>query len=80
MSSFFKNLQEKSPLRGLKTLHPSINAIVVVLAIVMLWRGIWGLLDLYVFPGNPLLSDLTCLGLGALILYLDDFSLNDLKR
>ena len=80
MSNIFTKIKEKSPLLGLKTLHPTLNAVIVVMAIIMLWRGIWGLLDLYLFPANPVLSYLTCLGLGALVLYLDDFSLKDLKR
>ncbi|NJD05282.1 MAG: hypothetical protein FIA97_02150 [Methylococcaceae bacterium] len=80
MPNFLTTVREKSPLRSLKTVHPAVNALVVLLAIIMIWRGVWGLLDAYVFPGNPVLSNLVCLGMGALILYLDDFSLSDLKR
>jgi hypothetical protein len=47
---------------------------------VMLWRGVWGLLDTYLFPGSPTLSYLVCIGLGAAILYLDNFSIDNLKR
>ena len=74
-----KNLKEKLPLAKLKQ-YPSFNAIVIVLAIIMLWRGVWGLLDVYLFPGVPTLSYLISIALGILILYLDDFSLNDLKK
>jgi hypothetical protein len=80
MSNFLTTIRENSPLRSLKTVHPTVNALVVLLAIIMIWRGVWGLLDAYVFPGNPVLSDLVCLVFGALILYLDDFTLSDLKR
>lgn len=64
----------------LKNEHPTANAIVVILAIIMLWRGVWELLNLYLFPGSPTFSNLLSLALGALILHLDDFSLKDLKR
>jgi hypothetical protein len=64
----------------LKALHPTANAIIVILAIIMLWRGIWELLNLYLFPGSPTFSNLLSIALGALILHLDDFSLKDLKR
>lgn len=80
MTNILAKIKEKSPLLGLKTLHPAVNALVVVLAIIMLWRGIWGLLDMYLFPEHPTLSYLVSLALGALVLYLDDFSLKDLKR
>jgi hypothetical protein len=46
----------------------------------MLWRGIWGLADLYLFPNSPTLSYLLSIVIGGLVLYLDDFSLKDLKR
>jgi len=46
----------------------------------MLWRGVWGLLDTYLFPGSPALSYLVGIGLGAVILYLDNFSIDNLKR
>jgi hypothetical protein len=80
MSNPLEKLKENNPLSGLKDLHPSANAIVVVFAIIMLWRGVWGLLDEYLFPGSPTFSYLLSIALGALVLYLDDFSLKDLKR
>ena len=30
--------------------------LVAVVAVVMMWRGLWGLLDEYVLPKNPRLS------------------------
>ncbi len=63
-----------------KSEHPNANAIVIVLGIIMLWRGVWGLLDQFLFPGSPTLSSLISIGLGVLVLYIDDFSLDNLKR
>lgn len=80
MVELLEKLKQKSPLLGLKKLHPSINAIVIVIAIITFWRGVWGLIDLYLFPDSPTFSHLLSIALGALILYLDDFSVNDLKR
>lgn len=71
---------ENTSTARLKELHPTVNAIIVVLAIIMLWRGVWGLLDIYLFPGSPTFSALLSIALGALILHFDDFSLKDLKR
>lgn len=69
-----------SSVARLKALHPTANAVVVICAIIMLWRGVWELLNLYFFPGSPTFSNLLSIALGALILHLDDFSLKDLKR
>jgi hypothetical protein len=80
MVELLEKLKQKSPLLGLKKLHPTINAIVIIIAIIMFWRGVWGLIDLYLFPGSPTFSHLLSIALGALILYLDDFSVKDLKR
>lgn len=44
--------------------------LLIAFAIVSFWRGIWQLSDLYLFPDNPLLSNLISLIMGILILYL----------
>jgi Fuseless len=75
-----KEIKESSKLKELKALHPSANVLVIIFAIIMVWRGIWGLLDIYFFPGYPAFSHLTCLVIGAAILYLDDFRIDNLKR
>lgn len=76
----FKKFKEDPRLVELKGRHPNGNAIVIILAIVMLWRGVWGLLDTYLFPGSPTLSYLISIAIGGLVLYLDDFSIDNLKR
>lgn len=73
-------IKQNQTINKLKNDHPNANAVVIVLGIIMLWRGVWGLLDQYLFPGSPTLSYMASLGLGILVLYLDDFSLDDLKR
>lgn len=80
MTNPLEKLKENNPLSGLKELHPTINAIIIVCAIIMLWRGIWGLLDEYLFPNSPTFSYLISITFGGLVLYLDGFSLKDLRR
>jgi hypothetical protein len=75
-----KKIKNVPQLQQFKNDHPIINAIVILLAVVMLWRGIWGILDTYFFPGSPLFSYLVSIGLGALVLYLDDFKIDNLRR
>lgn len=50
--------------------HQIIGAIAIGSAVVMFWRGMWGLLDLYLFPYNPLLSYSASLVIGLLILFV----------
>ena len=75
-----KQIKDSPKLAQFKALHPNLNTLVIIFAIIMLWRGVWGLLDTYLFPGSPVLSYLTGFGIGAVILYLDDFSIDNLKR
>ena len=46
-----------------------LRTIIVALAIVLFWRGIWGLADLYLFPKNYTLSCIISIIAGILILY-----------
>ena len=50
----------------------------IAIAVVMIWRGTWDLLDAYLFPENPLLSDLLSIAIGLLILYLPDKNIKEL--
>ena len=75
-----KQIKDSPNLAQFKALHPNLNTLVIIFAIIMLWRGVWGLLDTYLFPGSPVLSYLAGFGIGAVILYLDDFSIDNLKR
>lgn len=43
--------------------------IIAALAIVSFWRGVWGLMDLYMFPENEPLSFSISVVIGLIILY-----------
>ena len=45
------------------------HILLIAIAVVLFWRGAWGLMDLYVFPENTLLSYITSLVLGLVILF-----------
>lgn len=75
-----KQIKNSPKLAEFKARHPNGNAIVIIFAIIMLWRGTWGLLDTYFFPGSPTLSYIVSMVIGVLILYLDNFSIQNLKR
>ncbi|MCW4042518.1 MAG: hypothetical protein NWE90_02185 [Candidatus Bathyarchaeota archaeon] len=48
----------------------SIIYIIVILAVVMIWRGLWGLLDEYLWPNRPRLSYLTSLVIGLILIII----------
>lgn len=80
MFELLKKLKENAQLTRFKELHPTANVVVVVIAIIMFWRGVWGILDVILFPNSPLFSYGLSIVLGALVLYIDGFSVRDLKR
>lgn len=44
------------------------QAVVIDVSAVLLWRGLWGLMDLYIFPNHQELSFVFSAGLGLLLL------------
>ncbi len=48
-----KEIKDSPKLQELKALHPSANVLVIIFAIIMVWRGFWGLLDIYFSPRLP---------------------------
>ncbi|MBC7334607.1 MAG: hypothetical protein H5T85_09215 [Actinobacteria bacterium] len=65
--------------KHIKKNHPNLYAVLFGVSIIMFWRGLWGLMDLYLFPGNPVLSYAASALLGLLLLLLiTDFRLEGL--
>jgi len=75
-----KQLRTSEKLASLKNQYPNGHLAVVLIAIIMIWRGVWGFLDTVLFPGQPLLSYSISIVLGAAVLYCDGFNLDNLKR
>lgn len=55
-----------------------IRNILIVLGVILVRRGGWNILDTYMLPEQPLLSNLLSVFLGIAILYLPDRSLDEL--
>lgn len=68
----------KKALRRWEKRHPIFNTFIVLIGVVMLWRGVWMLLDYLVFPNNALYSAIVSVFIGFLLLILDDFELDEL--
>jgi hypothetical protein len=52
----------------MKLKHQTVFAVVIAFAVISFWRGIWGLMDLYLFPDNYQLSLWASVVLGIVIL------------
>ena len=55
-------------LKKLEKHHQFIYSIIIVMAIVGIWRGAWMLLDMYLFPKSGIISATISLIIGVLIL------------
>ncbi len=54
----------------MKSKHQIIFAIVIAFAVISFWRGVWGLMDEYLFPANLELSLWASVIIGIAILAL----------
>jgi len=59
--------------------HRHTRVLIALVGVVMLWRGVWALLDEYFFPDQPLASYLGSIGLGLLLLFIDDYRLREIE-
>lgn len=60
-----------------------IKNISVAAGIILIWRGIWVILDLVdqvIFGGNPIITAIIGIIIGVLILYLPEKNLKALER
>ncbi|MBT4165964.1 hypothetical protein HOE04_02920 [archaeon] len=57
-----------------------IYTIIIGFAVIAFWRGVWGLLDIYIFPNNLELSLWTTTFLGIIILISTHHLIKELKK
>ena len=71
MNKFIKKLLRK--FKKFKENHNSnVNILIECVAIIMIWRGVWDLLEMYILPENQLVSNITCIIVGIIVLLWDD--------
>ena len=56
----------------------AIESTIIAVAVVFIWWGIWGLLDLYLFPNNFIFKHVLAIVLGFIILLLSKRSLGEI--
>jgi hypothetical protein len=53
--------------------------LIEIIGVILIWRGVWGVLDIYLFPNNPLVNYLVCIIIGFILIWFDDKKLDELK-
>ena len=72
---FFKKEKLKLSFKPTKTFF---SMFMIGLAVILIWRGIWNLLDEYFLPDNFVASNVIGIIVGLLILYLPDKDIKEL--
>lgn len=49
---------------------PILNSILIGTAVVLYWRGMWGVIDLYLYPQNPSVSYIISMVMGIVFLIM----------
>ncbi len=65
------------------TVHYFVRSLTVVLGVVLIWRGLWYVLDeidIFFFGGSHAASALLGIVVGVLVLYLPDHDLKELTN
>jgi len=75
----FKKEYEKK-IKVFERKHRVISELILGISLILVWRGIWELSDLYLFPDNRFLSAISSIVIGIFILYFRDFDLKELLR
>lgn len=64
--------------RKMRAHHKIIFAFLIGFAVISFWRGIWGILDIHLFPGNRELSLWSSVLIGMLILVITNYATKEL--
>jgi len=54
--------------KKLKSKNKVVFALIIGIAVILFWRGVWQLADLLIFPNNALFSNISSLIIGLIIL------------
>jgi Flp pilus assembly pilin Flp len=60
-------------IKKLKAIEQALFALLIAIAVISVWRGVKGLMDIYLFPNNYVLSSWISLAFGLLILAISHY-------
>lgn len=62
-----------------KNKSSNLNIFIICTAVIMVWRWVWNIIDMYVFPNNYLFSCIFCVVVWIAILFIDDWKIDELE-
>ena len=62
-----------------RILHKNVHILINAVAVVLIWRGLWAIMDMYLLPGHLLASSIVGITAGIVILLYKDFLIDELK-
>jgi len=65
-------------IKRLRKKRSNLNILITTAAVVMIWRGVWELLDLYLLPNNHILSLVIWMIIWVFLLFVDDERIDEL--
>jgi hypothetical protein len=65
-------------IKRLRKKRSNLNIFLTTVSVVMIWRGVWWLLDLYLFPNKHVLSLVIWMIIWIFLLFVDDERLDEL--
>ena len=65
-------------LKRMKPVKQTLFAVIIAFAVISFWRGVWGLMDEYLFPSNHQVSFWASLFIGLIILVGTHYAVKEL--
>ncbi len=59
------------------TFFYNVRVFLLIIAVIMIWRGIWNFLDTYFLPDNYVLSNVLTIVIWLIIIFINDYELED---
>lgn len=69
----------RKTLRKIRSTYHNGYVVIIAIAIIMFWYGMFGLLNTFLFPDNKVLSYSVALCVGLFVLFVNDFKLDELE-
>lgn len=75
---YYFNVPMLKKFTDLKKNHQLLFSLIILSGVVCLWRGVWGLLDMYLFPENLSASYAVSVLIGMIIITLTHYTIDKL--
>lgn len=71
-------MKKKTLIKAKKNTLRNIDLFLIAIAVIMIWRGVWNLIDIYFVPEFVFISNILSIICGIVILLIHNFDLREL--